>query len=274
VLLIGALIIVPTAITLFHSTSNWNPGYNSPFVGLANYRELASSPAFHEVLKNEAIFLLGLPLWTILPLVMTLTLYERVPLAGLFRTLLFIPSVLSPAIIGILFTAVLAPDGLVNAFLRRVGLDGLARAWLINSSLVKPVLILVLTWASLGIGVIIFSASLSSIPTDLFEAARIDGARWRDEFRYIMLPVLRPTIEFWVLYQALGVFVNIFPWIYVLTGGGPGYASTTVDYDIYETSFTRGYFGVAAAEAVYLLAIVVILVGSGVVLRRRARRER
>jgi len=163
----------------------------------------------------------------------------------------------------------LAPDGPLNAALRGVGLGSLARSWLDEPGLVKPVLIFVLAWAGLGTGVVIFSAALSSVPPELFEAADLDGASWWQKLRYVMLPSLKHVVEGWVVFQIVSIFLFTFGWIYVLTGGGPGYASTTLDFDIYENSIGLGYFGTAAAEAVYLLGIVAVIVALGAWLIQR-----
>jgi ABC-type glycerol-3-phosphate transport system permease component len=96
----------------------------------------------------------------------------------------------------------------------------------------------------------------------------MDGATWFQRFRYVMLPSLRPLIEFWIVIQIVAVFLFIFGWIYVLTQGGPGFASTTMDYDVYTNAFSYGRFGLAAAEAVYLLLIIVLVLAAAFGLRR------
>ena len=93
---ITIVIVVPTCIAIYRSFYQWNPGYESPFVGFDNYVDLWNSPVFREVLKNEAVYLLGLPLWCVLPLVVSLMLYDRVPGAAVFRTIFFFPAILSP----------------------------------------------------------------------------------------------------------------------------------------------------------------------------------
>jgi len=259
-LLVGGLLLVPIGIGLFRSLYKWDPGYASPFVGFANYTELAASMVFREIMKNEGFFLLAVPVWVLLPLAIALFLYERVPIAGLARTIIFYPAVASPAILGIFFRGVLAPTGLINSLLRAVGLDGLARNWLADPNLVKPVLICVIAWASAGVGVVIFSAALSALDPSLLEAADVEGASGWQRLRFVVLPALRPVVDLYFALMVLMVFVGLFGWIYVLTGGGPGYASTTLDYDIYQHALTYGQFGLAAAESVYLFLIVVVIV--------------
>jgi ABC-type sugar transport system permease subunit len=257
--LLTLLVIYPTTTGIYHSFYDWNPGYGeSPFIAFDNYLELARSAIFQEILVNEAIFLfVGVPIFVLLPLLIAVLLYERVPFAGVFRTIYFFPAILSPAIIGMLFRAILRPDGLLNNTLDQLSLGVLSQNWTTDPALVKPTLIVLLAWASVGTGVVIFSAGLSAVPPEMFEAAEMDGASWLQRFRFVMLPSLRPLIEFWFVIQVVSVFLFIFGWIYVLTQGGPGYASTTMDYDVYTNAFSYLRFGLAAAEAVYLLLFVI-----------------
>jgi multiple sugar transport system permease protein len=266
--LVGGLLLVPIGIGVFRSFYNWDPGYSSPFVGIANYTSLAGSTLFQQIMRNEGVFLLAVPLWVIFPLAIALFLYERVPIAGIARTIIFYPAVASPAILGIFFRGVLAPTGLINTLLDSVGLSALARNWLADPNLVKPVLICVITWASAGVGVVIFSAALSALDPNLLEAAEVEGASSWQRLRFVVLPALKPVVDLYIALMVLMVFVGLFGWIYVLTGGGPGYASTTLDYDIYQHALTYGQFGLAAAESVYLFGIVVVIV----LLTRRLRR--
>lgn len=268
VVVIGVLVAAPTLYVGYRSFFAWTPGARSPFVGVDNYVDLFASDFFRQVLVNQAVLLMGLPLYTVVPLVLALLLHERVPGAGVFRTILFFPAILSPAIVGIMFRVVLAEDGLVNSVFRSVGLDVLAQSWLSDDALVKPTLILVLTWAGLGVGVVIFAAALSALPVELMEAAVIDGANWWQRAWHVVIPELRPTIELWVSFQAIAIFAFSFGWIYVLTSGGPNGASSTLDYDIYQNALVFGFFGLAAAESVVLLGLILLLAAVAALVRR------
>jgi ABC-type sugar transport system permease subunit len=263
VIVVAALIVLPTGSAVVHAFTNWQPGYPSPWVGFDNFSQLLRSASFQQILRNQAILLLGLPFWTLLPLLVAALLYERVPAPGIFRTIFFFPATVSPAVIGILFSFILGPSGPLNSTLRDVGLGSLASNWLSDPSLVKPVIIAVLAWATMGTGVVIFSAALSGVPPELFEAAALDGASWLQRFRYVTVPSVRRVIELWVVILVITVFVAVFPWIFTLTRGGPGFSSTTIDFDIYQNALQFGYYGIAAAEAVVLLVIVALVVGLG-----------
>jgi ABC-type sugar transport system permease subunit len=270
VVLIGVLIALPTVIAVVYSFANWDPGYASPFIGLQNYEVLAKSANFHTILTNEAFMLLGLPIWVGVPFIIAFLLHERVPAAGVFRAIYFFPAIASPALIGILFTFILAPSGPFDAVLGRFGLHNPPQ-WLVSTDWVKPVLIAVLAWATIGTGVIIFSAGLSAVPEELFEAAEIDGASWWRRLRYIALPSLRNLVELWTVILVITVFVALFPWVFTLTRGGPGYASTTMDYDIYQQALSFGNFGLAAAEMVVMLCFLALVLFLGwLVFFRRA----
>jgi multiple sugar transport system permease protein len=237
-------------------------------VGFDNFSSLLHSASFQQILRNQAILLLGLPLWALLPLVIAALLYDGVPAPSIFRTIFFFPATVSPAVIGILFSFLLGPSGPLNTTLSDVGLGALSSNWLSDPSLVKPVIIAVLAWATMGTGVVIFSAALSGVAPELFEAAALDGATWLQRFRYVTVPSVRRVIELWVVILVITVFVAVFPWIFTLTRGGPGFSSTTIDFDIYQNALQFGYYGTAAAEAVVLLVIVFIVVGTGSVVAR------
>ena len=269
-LLVAAIVVVlgPAMFGLSRSVYNWQPGSSSPFVGLANFRLLANSETFRTILVNEGFFLLGLPLWTMLPLLIAVFLFARVRLSGLVRTLIFLPAVVSPALLGIMFTPILAPAGLVNTTLQRSGLGSLAHPWIDSPSLVKPSIIVLLAWANVGLGVTIFTAALTSIQPELLDAADVSGATSWQRIRYVILPGIRRTLILWMTFQALGVFLWLFGLIFALTAGGPGNSSTSIDYDVFTNTITNGLFGVGAAESVYLLVMVVLIAMIGWVLGR------
>jgi multiple sugar transport system permease protein len=266
------VVLIPAGVALYHSFTDWRPGSESPWVGLANYSEFLSSPVTGEIVKNTGVLMLGIPLWTALPLVLAFALHERTPATGLFQGIFFFPAVLSPAIIGIVFRGILAPEGLVNEVLVGLGVVSAPVLWLDNAALVKPTLIFVLAWASVGAGTVIFSAAMTSIDKHLLEAATLDGANWLQRLRYVVLPGIASVVAFWVVYQVVSVFLYVFGWIYVLTRGGPGYSSTTLDYDVYQNAFTNGLFGYASAQAMCLLVIAAIVLLVGYPIARRSER--
>jgi ABC-type sugar transport system permease subunit len=268
IFLVGLFMIVPILDTVVHSFYNWNPGYSTVFTGLTNYSEVFHSAIIRQVAVNELVLVIGVPLWAGVPLVIALMLYDRVPGAGIFRTIFFFPAVLSPAVIGIVFNSLLQPDGTLNDTLRHFGLGFLAHDWIDSASLVKPSLIFIVAWFSLGFGVLIYGAALSSVPIELFEAAEVDGATWFQQLRYVMFPAIRPMVLLNIVLNFGNVFL-LFGYIFVLTHGGPGYSSTTIDWNIYQTAVLFGQFGLAAAESVLVLVIFVLVIIGGLRLGKR-----
>jgi multiple sugar transport system permease protein len=262
--LLALVILVPTVTVVVFSFTAWNPGFESPFVGVDNYLTLAKSSAFLQILRNQAFFLVTvLPLGVLAPLVLAVLLHERVPFPGAFRTVYFFPAVVSPAVIGILFTFMLTPDGPLDATLEALGLESWQRLWLVDPGWVKPVVTLIFLWGSIGVGIVIFGAGLSAIPPELLELAELDGPSWWQRFFRVILPALSHLVVLWIVILLISTFVAMFPWIFTTTRGGPGFASTTLDFDIFRNSLRFGFFGLAAAEVVYLLIIVGVIVGVG-----------
>jgi ABC-type sugar transport system permease subunit len=249
---------LPLIYITIKSFYNWQPGASSPFVGFGNYSTLFGQSAFWQVVRNQLFYLLGVPLWVVAPLFVAYLLREQVRMAGVFRTIYFIPAVMSPAIVGLVFRSLLATNGPLNGALQNVGLGFLAKPWLTDAALVKPVIIVLVLWGGFGTGVLIFSAALNAVPQEIFEASRIDGAGFWTELWRIAVPSIWPTVLLWTMFQVLSIFLFMFSWIFVLTSGGPGLASTTMDFSVYQNFITFGFFGTAAAESVVLMIMVIL----------------
>lgn len=258
IILVGLVIFFPLLYVGFQSLHDWQPGGVSPFIGLDNYRALFADRDFWTVVGNQLFYLLGLPLWVLAPLVVAFALRDGVWCPGLFRSIYFLPAVMSPAIVGLIFRTLLTTDGPVNAALTAMGLGALAHPWLTDADYVKPVVIFLVLWVSFGTGVLIFSAAFAAVPTSIFEAAKLDGAGFWSEFWYIAVPSVKLTVSFWAMFQVISIFLFMFGWIYVLTGGGPGLASATMDFTIYQQFMRFGFYGTAAAQSVTLVAAIIL----------------
>ena len=254
-----AVFFLPLIFITVKSFYNWQPGAVSPFVGFSNYSTLFGQAAFWQVVRNQLFYLLGVPLWVVAPLLIAYMLREHVRFAGVLRTIYFIPAVMSPAIVGLVFRSLLANNGPIDASLQQIGLGFLAKPWLTDAALVKPVIIMLVLWGGFGTGVLIFSAALNAVPQDIFEASRLDGAGFWTELWRIALPSIWPTVLLWTMFQVLSIFLFMFSWIFVLTNGGPGLASTTMDFSVYQTFITFGFFGAAAAQSVVLMIMIILV---------------
>lgn len=253
------ILFLPLAYIAYRSLFDWQPSAVSEFVGLENYAFVFTDPEFREIVRNQIFYLLGLPLWVLSPLLVAYLLKENVWRAGLFRSIYFLPAVMSPAIVGLVFRSLLATDGTFNAVLDHLGLESLSQPWLTDAAFVKPVVIVMVLWAGFGTGVLIFTSAFAAIPKELFEAARLDGARFWQEFYYIAIPCVKNTIVLWTMFQIVAIFLFMFGWIYVLTGGGPGLSSATMDFSIYQQFIRFGFYGTAAAQTVVLVFSIIVV---------------
>jgi multiple sugar transport system permease protein len=250
----------PIAAAAVKSFTNWNGLFTSDYVGLANYVRLLRGGVFWKLVRNNFALLLNVPIQVFLGLVVAVLLHERVWGWRFFRSLYYIPQIISAVIIGYLFRTLFSMDGPVNLVLGRLGLMPVPVEWLGSAATALGVIVLCLVWSSLGWMAIVFMGGLSSIPDSVFEAARIDGAGfWRRTFQ-IAVPMLARVMEYAVMLSVVWTFTGLFPFIFSLTRGGPGYETTTLDYMIYQKSFISGNnLGEACAIAVLLLLIILSL---------------
>jgi ABC-type sugar transport system permease subunit len=255
-LFVLVMMLVPILETIYHAFTNWD-GINSSFTGLENFRLLFSNPLIGGILLNSVIFLISVPLILAVSLVVAVLVYERVPGWRLFRFLFFIPNVLSPVIVGELFSTFFLPGGLADQPLRLFGLGNFA--WLSSPWAARWVVILALVWTSFGFGMVVVLSAMSTIDHALYDAAAIDGASWSRRLRSITIPLISGSLQFLSVINVIYTFTSLFAFVFVITSGGPGFSTTTVDYYIYTTTFENGQFGLGAALALILFLIVLTL---------------
>ncbi len=224
------------------------------WVGLQNYIRATADGTFRDSIINTVILLATLPIWVMLPMLLAILIHQGVPGGKFFRAVYFLPAVLSSVIVGAIFNVVLRYDGSFNAALKAVGLD--AVDWLGSSSTALGSLIAVQLWATFGMSVLIFLSGLSTVPDDIVEAARIDGARFWQRLFLIVIPSLRPIIEFVAVVTTIGLLTSMFGLIYVLTGGGPGTATTLPEFLIWLEQGKLNRPGYAAAISMILFVLM------------------
>jgi len=224
------------------------------WVGVQNYIRAAEDPNFRDSIVNTLILLATLPIWIMLPMLLAILIHQGVPGAKLYRAVYFLPAVLSSVIVGAIFSIVLRYDGSLNAALKAVGFD--AVDWLGSSKTALGSLIAVQLWSTFGMSVLIFLSGLSTVPDDIVEAARIDGARFWQRLFLIVIPSLRPIIEFVAVVTTIGVLTSMFGMIYVLTGGGPGTATTLPEFLIWLEQGRLNRPGYAAAISIILFLMM------------------
>ena len=250
--LVGYFVYLPLSRTIRHSFTNWDGINPTSNVGWGNYHSLLDSSGFRQVILNNLILLSGLLIWVALPMIIAVIASEF-KRAHLVRLVMMVPLLMSPVVVGISFRLLLADGGPINATLAKVGLGSLALGWLTNPRVVLFSVIMMIAWATVGTGVLIFASALSAIPPSLMEAARLDGANWGQLLWHIYRPLLRPVTRFWRLLLIIATVTSFFPWIYGLTHGGPGYSSTTLDYFVWTTGVNDDQLGLASAAAVLML---------------------
>ncbi|MDM7916873.1 MAG: carbohydrate ABC transporter permease [Candidatus Eisenbacteria bacterium] len=234
-----------------------DPG-TARFVGLHNYVELFQRPVFWKALGNTLYFVaVGGPLSVLVSLGAALLLSGKsVRLRSLFRTVFFVPVVTTLVAVAILWRALYHPHyGWINAALGVIGIPPVD--WLGDPHWSMPAIILLAVWRNFGYNMLIFTAGLGSIPEELYEAAKIDGAGWCQTFRHVTLPGLAPTFLFVAVTTMIGYF-QIFAEPYVMTQGGPLQSTTTLVLMMYEEGFRWWRMGVAATIAFFLLVLTLI----------------
>ncbi|MCC3372914.1 carbohydrate ABC transporter permease [Cohnella sp. REN36] len=258
-LALGAIVFYPMANTIYHSFTKWN-GAEAEWIGLRNYAFIFSNGELWTMLRNNVIFLLSIPGILLLSLVVSVLLFEEVRGWRVFRSLYYIPTILSPVVVGLLMKMMFAQSGVVNRFLHAIGLTDGQTEWLSRAPTAFLVLLFCFYWQTLGQGALIFLSGLSSVPPDMYEAASIDGAGWWQRLLRITMPSLVPTIVYFTVTNAIYCFIGLFSLVYAVTQGGPGRETTPIDYMIYIKAFqSPGQLGYASALSVLLFAIVLLV---------------
>jgi multiple sugar transport system permease protein len=264
VILFGIFLALPIVAALVMSFTSFglrdlqNP-IGTTFVGLENYSALLSDAKFWKSLGNTAYFVLvGVPLTLVLGLVIANALSRGITrFRTAFRVGYYLPVITSIVAIAIVWRFLLNPDvGLINMVLKNVGIEG--PAWLANPTLAMPSIIAMAVWRNVGFAMVVFIAGMQAIPAVLYEAAAIDGAgRWK-AFRYVTLPMLRPTILFMLVITTIG-YLQLFEEPFVMTDGGPLDATLSVTMYMYQQGFEFFHQGYASAIAYVLFVIVAIV---------------
>lgn len=259
IILIAVFKLYPLASGVFYSFTNWRGSPNWQFTGIANYARMLKDPAFLASMSNAVKVLITLPLWVLIPFILAFLIFQETPGWRFFRAAFVFPYIIAPVIAGYIFSFVLGLDGPVNELLRSIGLGVLAIQWFGNVNTALWALVGVALWSYFGLGVVIYLAGMANVPKDYFEAARVDGANWLQQVIHIGIPSLLPTIGYWSVICTAGMLIWFFPYIYAITGGGPGYASTLPEFYIYQVSTRYAQPAYASAMGVVLFIYIAIV---------------
>ncbi|THG34602.1 sugar ABC transporter permease [Glaciibacter flavus] len=268
-LIILGLSIFPAAWAFILSLQKWDGFSDATFVGADNYAKLVSDDEFWGAVSNTIGFtVLFVPASVLLGLFLAVALNRKIRFIGLYRTAIFVPFVVSAASTGILTTYLFSPQyGVVNNVLRVLGLP--QQGWLEDPGQAMLVIAIMSLWGQAAFTTVIYLAALQDIPSELIEAARIDGANPWQVFWRVVWPQLAPVTVFVAIWQTIGA-IQLFDLVYTTTRGGPLDATKTIVYFLYEKAFKTLQFGYGSAAA-YVLFFVTLLITVGVVIYSRKR---
>lgn len=264
-------IIIPTLLIVlfyfypmveaFKLSLSSGKGNNLSFVGFENYKRLLSDPVFINALKNTLLFLIiQVPIMVVLAMFFSVLLNNKtLKLKGLFRTIVFLPSVTSLVAYSIVFKYLFSNDGIINKILMNLHILNEPILFLSDTFWAKVVIIIAITWRWTGYNMIFFLSALQNIDPEIYEAADVDGAGSVRKFFSITAPLLKPVILFTTITSTIGT-LQLFDEPMNITQGGPGDATTTISQYIYNLSFKyTPDFGYAAAVSYAIVALVIIL---------------
>lgn len=254
--------VLPSLMGFYYAFTDWN-SYSSDvhFIGVENFKLIFSSgQGYLRFIMNTVVFTVAtIVLKTTIALGLAVLLTSGLKrLANFHRVLMYLPAVLPMLVVSLVFKSILNPaTGLLNTFLRGVGLDFMAQKWLVDVHWALPSVIGVDTWRGVGYIMVILIAGIQAIPKDYYEAAAIDGASGFGSFIHITLPLLLPVLTVTTVLNLL-YGLKVFDIVFVLTNGGPGRATDTVYTAIFD-DFSKGRYGVATALSTLLFVIMVVL---------------
>ncbi len=259
--IVGFLVFVsyPLAASVYLSLTTWDLLTPPVWQGLQNFRDLINDRLFWQALKVTSTYAaMRVPAGIVFGLGLALVLnHNAVRGKSFFRLLYYLPAVLPPVAVSLMWAWIFSPqDGVLNSFLKVFGLKGLL--WIQDERLVLPSFLMMAIWSLLGKNMLVYLAGLNSIPTQLMEAASIDGASAWHSFWRIQVPMMTPVI-FYELVMTLIESFKIFTQAYVMTQGGPRYASLFYVYYLYQNAFKYYQMGYASAMAWVMFVIILAL---------------
>ena len=268
--LLAVFILYPVLANIYLSFFKWKGMGHATFIGFDNYVTMVNDPTFWVSIKNTLVLLLYIPLGAILPIMVSSILREGLKGWPVFRAIIYLPNILGYVIIGMIFSIVLRKIGPLNGGLTAIGLGAFALDWLNKPNLAIQALGVVYgVWMRLGFGCIFFLAAMSGIDESLYDAAKIDGALWWRTFWNVTIPSIRFSIEFWIVLSFIDILARAFPFIYTFTRGGPGFATFTLEYGIYNSGFVAFNMGYASTWASVLFVLCAVIAYFQVQLMRK-----
>lgn len=254
------VVLVPVGQGVWLSLFHWNGITPATWAGLSNYSGFFKDPTLRAAGEHTLVFMV---FFSVLPIALgmltaALTANRRVRAGGLFRAVVFIPQTVTPAVTAVVWKRIYAPNGPINDVLQAIGLGRFTRGWLGEYTWALPALGLIGTWAAFGLCAVMFIAGMQTIPAELYDAARVDGAGPIREFFTVTLPGLRGPIAVVLTLTIVGA-IRVFDVVWLTTRGGPGTSTVTPTIILYERAFANPDIGSAAAIGVILSALALLV---------------
>lgn len=258
ILIFSLFFLCPFFVGFGYSFTNWD-FIKADFVGLKNYISILTDPTMNVAFKNTFLFAIVTTVGKVgLGLLLAVFLTRKFFLTNYLRTIFYLPAVINTIAIGITFTAMMHPTkGLINHFLNAVGLGSLAQSWLADPKIAMLSICFIEIWKWTGYTMMILLAGMQNISEDYYEAAKIDGATGWQKFRYVTLPLLKPSLNNAIILSIIGG-LKVFDIVLATTGGGPGVTTQVFNSIIYR-SYSYNMQGQASAGTIILAAIVLVI---------------
>jgi raffinose/stachyose/melibiose transport system permease protein len=259
VILVVGVIHAGIAFNIFSSLFDWSGvGAPSDFIGAKNYQTLGQDPIFWRSLRNTLLFaLVTVSVQLVLGLGLAILVRTKVRLAGLLRTMIFVPVVLAPAIVATSFRSLLTPDGAVNKLIQGLGFADFSQPWLADPRTAFGAIMLINVWQYTGYSFLIYDAAIGQVDAAIFESAQIDGASTWQVTRLILAPLLRGSHLVLIILGFVSS-LKMFDLVYLTTGGGPGTTTQVLTGYIYRQVIAQFHAGYGAALSVVLVAIAFV----------------
>ena len=255
------IVLVPIINTAYHSAFKWNILGAKKFVGIDNFVNLFTKDKIFQtsMINTFVLMFASLVIQTPLAILLAIALSGTIRGKRYFKTVFFLPNILSSVAVGLLWTFIYNPEfGIINKVLEFLGLDGLTRLWLADKKTVLPSIIITICWQFVGYHMILYLAAVENIPKEIKEAALIDGVNNWTMIRYITLPLIRHVIRIDTVLMATGS-LRFFDLIYVMSNGGPNHASEVIASYVYYKSFRDMQYGYGSAVAMVLLVLCLLI---------------
>ncbi len=257
-ILLGMFMFYPLIATFYYSLTNFNIVRAPRYIGLENYRVMLEDPVFHTVLKNTLVYTVCVvPGCVVLSLLLALLVNRVLRGIGVFRSIIYLPVLISMPVVGIMWKILYSGQGFINGFLQWAGITKAPLGFLSDPDIALYSIVFVTLWKAAGYYMMIYLSGLQQIPVELDEAAVMDGANAFRRFWHVTLPLLRPSIVLVVIISAIGS-LKVFGEVYVMTDGGPADSTNVMVYYIYQQAFRFLKMGYASALGVVLFLLLFV----------------